>query len=65
MSIGNDVYFDTCLMIAELEHRFTPENGHPSLLCMFLLCQSQRDLFLIVVFSIERRIGADNDAALY
>ncbi|KAF8309684.1 hypothetical protein DL93DRAFT_2170239 [Clavulina sp. PMI_390] len=29
-SIGNDVYFDTRLIIDELERRFTPEQGFPS-----------------------------------
>lgn len=37
MSIGNDVFFDTSLMIAELERRFTPEIGHPSIMCAHYL----------------------------
>jgi len=32
MAIGNDLFFDTSLMVSELEKRFTPENGHPALL---------------------------------
>ena len=32
MAIGNDLYFDTSLIVAELERRFGPEKGHPSLL---------------------------------
>lgn len=33
LSIGNDVYFDTSLIIIELERRFTPGKGHPSVYC--------------------------------
>jgi len=32
MAIGNDLYFDTSLIVAELERRFGSDRGHPSLL---------------------------------
>lgn len=36
MTIGNDVIFDTALMISELERLFKPEDGFPSILCKSL-----------------------------
>jgi len=32
MAIGSDLYFDTSLIVSELERRFGPEKGHPALL---------------------------------
>lgn len=32
LAIGNDIFIDTSLIFSELERRFTPAMGHPSLL---------------------------------
>ena len=36
--IGGEVFFDTNLIFQELERRFKPEDGFPSLLCKIIAC---------------------------
>lgn len=46
MTIGNDVIFDTALMISELERLFKPEDGFPSILCTFPRSNSSHKMLI-------------------
>lgn len=63
--IGDEVFFDTNLIFVELERRFTPKNGHPSLLCESMMrCGGNFFQLLITWVSYKRRTAGNHLSVL-